>query len=77
MNDTKETAKTEKMVFEMTEKETAAANAFCEEHLAHARHMSAGEAFQFIFMPTFLGDGVSVRCLTCGEVKDITDTEKF
>ncbi len=69
--------KAETMTFTFNEVETAAAKTFCTEHLKHARHMSAGEAFRFIIMPTMLGDFISVQCLSCGECKDVTDPDKF
>lgn len=77
MENEKKQQEAKTVTFEMTAAEAAAADAFCQEHNKHALKMSAGEAYQFIFTPTMLGDCVAVRCLTCGKIQDITDIEKF
>ena len=67
----------ETTTFTLNKVETARAQKFCEEHLKHARHMTAGEAFQFVFMPTMIGTVCSVRCLSCGAEENITDWDQF
>ncbi|MCQ2147345.1 MAG: hypothetical protein MJZ16_07500 [Bacteroidales bacterium] len=63
--------------FTMNEVETQRAKDFCNRHRHHTVHMTAGEAFEFTFMPSMIGDVVSVRCLSCGEREDVTDLDKF
>lgn len=72
----KTTQMVETMTFEFNEEETAAAKKFCTEHLKHVRHMSAGEAFQFIITPTMLGNMIAVYCLSCGQTQDVTYINK-
>ena len=50
---------------------------FCEEHHKHAHAGSAGEYVRVFFTPTGLGNIVSIQCLTCGEVEDVTDYEAW
>lgn len=63
--------------FQMTEEEMHLADGFCAEHQkCHGQGRTAGEAFQFTFVPSMLGNLVRVTCMGCGQSKDITDYDK-
>lgn len=65
--------------FVLTEKETEAAKAFMEQHYEHSKQLNATvcASFSFIITPTSIGDTVHIRCIKCGEEKDITEYDKF
>lgn len=58
--------------FEMNDVECKAANAFAEKHSACKAHPIGGSKFSYIFTPT-IGMNVHIKCLICGEEKDISD----
>jgi len=58
--------------FEMNDVECKAANAFAEKHGACKAHPIGGSKFSYIFTPT-IGMNVHIKCLICGEEKDISD----
>ena len=62
--------------FETTEVETERIRAFMKEHEGCPCRTS--EKFAVSFVPTMLGgDIVLARCLACGEMKEVTEMEKF
>jgi len=58
--------------FEMNDVECKAANAFAEKHSTCKAHPIGGSKFSYIFTPT-IGMNVHIKCLICGEEKDISD----
>ena len=62
--------------FETTEVETERIRAFMKEH--ERCQCRTSEKFAVSFIPTMLGgDIVLARCLACGEMKEVTEMEKF
>jgi len=62
--------------FETTEVETERIRAFMKEH-AECK-CKTSEKFAVSFIPTMMGgDIVLARCLACGEMKEVTEMEKF
>jgi len=58
--------------FEMNDVECKSANAFAEKHSTCKAHPIGGSKFSYIFTPT-IGMNVHIKCLICGEEKDISD----
>lgn len=74
----------DKICFQLTENETKAAEEFIEEHrncckekLGKEFFSSTGGGFTYIITPIGLGSCISIRCNSCEEVKDITDSESW
>lgn len=74
-----------RMTFELSEKETAKAEAFMEKH-SHAKELAAqgrvsfsalGQQFTFIITPGGLGPMTTVKCNFCGEEENVTCTEDW
>ena len=62
--------------FETTEVETQRINEFINDHRPCKCRVS--EKFAVSFIPTMLGGPiVHVRCLVCGEMKEVTEIEKY
>ncbi len=62
--------------FKTTEVETERIREFIKEH--EVCKCKTAEKFAVSFIPTMMGgDIVLVRCLACGEMKEITEMEKF
>ena len=62
--------------FVTTEVETERIRAFMKEHTECKCRTS--EKFAVSFIPTLMGgDIVLARCLACGEMKEVTEMEKF
>jgi len=64
------------MTFELNDIEEKRAMTFTQEHI-NCKACSLGEKFMISFIPTGLGDLVSIRCLSCGSICDITDKSKL
>jgi hypothetical protein len=62
--------------FEMNDVECEAANAFAEKHGVCKAHPIGGSKFSYIFTPT-IGMNVHIKCLICGEEKDISDFQQL
>jgi len=58
--------------FEMNDVECKSANVFAEKHSTCKAHPIGGSKFSYIFTPT-IGMNVHIKCLICGEEKDISD----
>lgn len=61
--------------FEMSEEELAKAKIWIEKHPCKHRGKGAGTiggGISYIFSPTSIGDGITVKC-SCGEECDVTD----
>lgn len=70
--------------FTLNEVESQAAEGFINEHKNCCKEKSGKEVFSsigggftYIITPTGLGSCISIRCNSCGEVKDITDSESW
>lgn len=49
----------------------------CRRVLGKEFFSSTGGGFSFIVTPTGIGDCITIRCNSCGEEKDITDTSSW
>lgn len=74
----------ESIEFKLTDREVAEANEFFKDHknccydiYGKEFFSTTGGEFSFIITPTGLGNCVSIRCNSCGEIKDITDIEDW
>lgn len=70
--------------FTLNEVESEAAESFikkhkncCKEKLGKEFFSSTGGGFTYLITPTGLGLCVSIRCNSCGQIKDITDSESW
>lgn len=70
--------------FELDSKETTAAKEFiekhkncCKEKLGKEFFSTTGGGFTYIITPTGLGICVSIRCNSCGKIKDITNSNNW
>lgn len=70
--------------FTLNETESQSAEEFikehkncCKEKLGKEFFSSTGGGFTYIITPTGLGFCISIRCNSCGEIKDITDSESW
>ena len=46
---------------------------FVSKHKKHSRHLVFGELVRVSFVTSTMGTHAEVQCITCREVKDITD----
>ena len=49
----------------------------CRKVLKKEFFSSTGGGFSYIVTPTGIGDCITIRCNSCGEKKDITDTSSW
>lgn len=61
------------MKFELNDLEEEKAQEFKEKHKDCFVQSTIGGQFSYIFTPTGIGYGVSIKCGICGESEDITD----
>lgn len=68
----------------LSAKEYEESNEFQKKHRDCCRRVlkkeffsSTGGGFSFIVTPTGIGDCITIRCNSCGEEKDITDTSSW
>lgn len=64
------------VTFELNQLESKRCKEFTQEH-STCSGGSMGEKFEVSFIPTGMGDCITIKCLSCGIKKDITDTTKF
>ena len=62
--------------FKLNEIESERAKSFLQKHY-HSEIGSIGGHINFIFVPTSIGDAVSVKCNICGKIKNITDYDSW
>lgn len=74
----------ESIKFELDNKEVEAANKFFELHkdcchkiLNKPVFSTIGGGFSYIITPTGLGNCISIECNSCGEIKDITNSDNW
>lgn len=72
------------MELTITDNEEKEAREFYEKHKDCCRKVlkkeffsTTGGGFSYIITPTGLGNCVSIRCNSCGEIEDITDSENW
>ena len=61
------------MKFELNDLEEEKAKEFKEKHKDCFVQSTIGGQFSYIFTPTGIGYGISIKCEICGEFEDITD----
>lgn len=61
--------------FTLSKKEAYLAQEFVKEHMNCCREnpTAIGGSIDYIFTPTSIADGISIRCNLCDEEKNITD----
>ena len=62
-----------KVSFQFYGKEPETTKAFAEKHKNCHSRSATSEKFQYTFIPGGIGTCVSMKCLICGEEKNITD----
>ena len=66
------------MKFELDDLEEERAKEFREKHKdCYVPHTTISGQFSYIFTPTGIGYGVSIRCEICGESEDITNYDNW
>ena len=64
--------------FKLNEEEEKLAKKFMDEHLhPDVKKGPIGGSLAFTFIPTYIGDAVSVKCLICGKKENITDYKSW
>jgi hypothetical protein len=68
------------LIFKITGTELDKINEFKKKHkesCACKQNLTLGEYWTYSFIPTGLGDAVSIKCNLCGEEEDVTDIDNW
>jgi hypothetical protein len=61
------------MIFELSEIEEQSAKTVREAHRKCQHATTIGGQFEYRFIPTGLGYLITIKCVCCNEISDITD----